>query len=312
MVIQKVGLFDQPELHIWSRLIKMVMAEGIGKNSKAIFVSFGNLVGGFVRRHPLFFVIFLALIGYVLYQFSISADRMTFGLCILISFVSILNFARTKNYAETLMSFMLGILTIFTIEWSSPRPLLFVSFYIGINLLLFIINSVQLATTLESELTTASSLISTEEFKTTYSQLNSIVHIDTKYNQLSSIEKASVVKHLSYLSVPMGEMTRSIALVEMIKVVFQISLDDAIKFYRNIYFVKQRATQTFDPNQFLDQIVIRRLPLTPEEFAMIFDSTKKLLISGRFTVNEYLSCLERLLKDGHSIAEIIDEMNGLK
>ncbi|WP_421919613.1 hypothetical protein [Marinifilum sp.] len=284
------------------------MAEGIGKSLKQVIVAFKNVLGRLIRQHPVIFLTFMAIITYGLIMFTKSEQRMTFGLCILISFVSILIYTRNKNYAETLLSFMLGVLTIFTIKWDTYTSRLFIGFYVAVNIIIFFLTSIRLAMKVETELTAAASYIDLNNFKNTYKKLQRISKVDTQYNALGGIERAETIKHLAYTKVPIEEIEESVRNIELIKVVFQTDLKESCDFFKTLFYIKERTDSYFSITNLLDLIVAKRLPLTPEEFLTILNQTKKVIINNVLTIDMYLNLIDESVFDGEDVDGIINRI----
>ena len=284
------------------------MAEEVGKSLKEIIKAFVNVLGRLLRQHPLIFLTFMAIITFGLLMFIKSEQRMTFGLCVLISFVSILIYTRNNNYAETLLSFMLGVLTIFTITWDNYTSKLFIGFYVSINIIIFFLTSIKLSMKVETELTAAASYINLNNFKPTYKELNRISKINTKYNILGGLERAKTIKYLAYVKVPLTEITESIKNIELIKVIFQLELKSSCDFFKTLYYIKERSNSFFSITNLLDLIVAKRLPLTPEEFLTILNQTKKEIIQNSFSVSNYLDIIDASVIDGEDIDGIVNNL----
>lgn len=284
------------------------MAEGIGKSLKVVIKAFANVLGRLLRQHPLIFLTFMAIITFGLLMFTKSEQRMTFGLCVLISFVSILIYTRNNNYAETLLSFMLGVLTIFTITWDNYTSKLFIGFYVSVNIIIFFLTSIKLAMKVETELTAAASYINLNNFKPTYKELRRISKIDTKYNILGGLERAETIKYLAYMKVPLTEIAESIKNIELIKVIYQLELKSSCDFFKTLYYIKQRSNSFFSITNLLDLIVAKRLPLTPEEFLTILNQTKKEIIQNSFSISNYLDIIDESVIDGEDIDGIVNNL----
>ncbi|MGZ2372056.1 hypothetical protein ACXR6G_19970 [Ancylomarina sp. YFZ004] len=284
------------------------MAEGIGKSLKEVIIAFKNVLGRLLRQHPLIFLIFMALLTFGLIMFTQSEKKMTFGLCILISFVSILIYSKNNNYAETLLSFMLGVLTIFTITWDSYTSKLFVGFYVSVNVIIFYLSTIKLSMKVETELTTAASYIDLKNHKHTYKQLSRISKRNTKYSMLGSLERAESIKFLAYMKVPINEIEESIQNIELIKVVYQLELKSSCDFFKTLYFIKCRSNSFFNITNLLDLIVAKRLPLMPAEFLTILNQTKKEIIQNSFSLNEYLAIIDESVINGEDIDGIINNI----
>jgi hypothetical protein len=284
------------------------MAEGFRKSLKAVNKAFINVLGRLLRQHPLIFLFFMALITFGLIMFTKSEQRMTFGLCVLISFVSILIYSRNNNYAETLLSFMLGVLTIFTISWDGYTSKLFIGFYVSVNIIIFFLTSIKLASKVETELTAAASFINLKEHKSTYLKLNKLSKIDTQYNMLGGVERAETIKFLAFTKVPMEEMVESIKNIELINVVFQLDLKSSCDFFKTLYFIKKRSNSLFNITNLLDLIVAKRLPLMPEEFFAVLNQTKKEIIQNEFSMVKYLDLIDESVFNGEDLDGIINNI----
>ena len=282
------------------------MAEEYRKNLKTVNKAFVNVLGRLLRQHPFIFLVFMAIITFGLVMFAKSEQRMTFGLCILITFVSILIYSRNNNYAETLLSFMLGVLTIFTITWDNYTSLLFIGFYVAINIIIFFLTSIRLASKVETKLTTAASFINLKEHKSTYKKLNKISKVDTQYNILGGVDRAEVIKNLAFMKVPLEEMVESIQNVELINVIFQLNIKDSCDFFKTLYFIKIRSTTIFNITNLLDLIVDKRLPLTYEEFLEVLNQTKKEIIKNGISIIKYLDLIEESVLNGEDLNGIIN------
>lgn len=285
------------------------MGKKPGDNLKDVTKGLVNVSEQLFRKQPVIFLVFIAILGICFWEFVKSPHRMTFGLCILISGVSIILYIKTNNYAETLLSFMLGVLTIFTVNWDHYTSSLFVLFYLGINIFLFFISSIRMAAKLETILTSAATYIDLQNFDYTYKRLDAICHFNTTYKNFSIIDKAETLKYLAYMKVPIEEMYESISNIELIKVCYQLEIATACDFFRVIYFIKYRTNSSIDITAFLDTIVSKRLPIDPLSFIKILEQTKSCLLSQKLTLLEYLDKIENLAFDGYSDENIIKEMN---
>jgi hypothetical protein len=281
------------------------MTDEFRKNLKAVNKGFINVLVQVLRKHPVIFLFFMTLIAFGLIMFTMSEQKMKFILSILISFVSILIYSKNNNYAETLLSFMLGVLTIFTITWDSYTSRLFIGFYISINIIIFFITSIKLASKVETELTVAASFINLKEHKTTYEKLNQISKMNTKYNMLGVMERAKAIKLLAYMKISINEMPEAIRNIELINVVFQLELKESCDFFNTLYFIHKRSNANLSITKLLDLIVDKRLPLMPEELLTILNRTKKEIIKEKFSIIKYLDLIDESALKGEDIEGII-------
>ncbi len=285
------------------------MADGVGNNLKQVLLAFKNVIGRLVQQFPLLVFIVIGLLWTAFYYFGKTPDRMTFALSVLVTFVSIIIYAKTKKYGETLLTFMLGLLTIFSAKWDPYKSILFFSFYLGFHAIIFVISSVSLAAKLETELTSAASFIDLKNFKKVYKRLREISQMDTKHNSLSTIERGEAIKFLAFINVPIDAMPEALKNVEYIKVIYQADLKKSLEFFRALFYIKERSGFTVDVTNYLDIIVHQRIPLTPDEFFRIFDKTKGPIIQQKLDLVSYLEQIRKLVFEGHSEDQIVKTLN---
>jgi len=270
--------------------------------------AFKNAIGAIFHQQPFLFIICLFILGYSLYLLSTSPYTMTIGLCLCIFVVSVIIYIKTNNYGETMLSFILGVLAVFTITWDNDKAWLFIVFYLGVNIFLFFITALKLSMEVEHVLTGAACYIDLKNAKSIVSELNIICDKPTKGGRLSKTEKAKVIQHLAYMKMPIGEMQEAIEQIEIIKVVYELSIMEACNFYRGIYFIKINSKKYVRISSFLDKIVDKRLPIPPHDFVAIFDQTKDLLIKEKLTLNNYLNKIEKFSLEGHSKDKIVNHL----
>jgi len=168
-----------------------------------------------------------------------------------------------------------------------------------------------LAAELESILTQASTFLSVTNNKIYYKQLEKIVKTPTNYKQLGVIEKARIARYLVFIQYPIENMKSAIEMIEMIKTIYRISLDEALEFFYSfnllINRLEDRNINYYDINSIHSRL--NKLPITPNEFLEIFKNTKMTLISGNCDLDEYFEKITEFLNKGYSKTRIISELN---
>lgn len=285
------------------------MAEGIGNNLKQVLIAFKNVLGRLVRTFPLLVFIVIGLIWIAFYYYSSTPTKMTFALSFLVAIVSVIIYANTKKYGETLLTFMLGLLTVFSATWDTYKSILFFSFYLGFHAIIFVISSISLAAKVESELTMAASFLDLKNHKRTYKALQKVSKISTKFNTLGGIERARAVKFLAFMKVPIDEMPDALENIEGIKLIYQTDLTKAQEFFRSLYYIKERSAFNINVTNFLDVIVSKGIPMTPDEFFYIFNRTKGTIIQGKLDMLTYLDELQNFVVKGLDLDQIVEELH---
>ncbi|MCV9387755.1 hypothetical protein [Reichenbachiella ulvae] len=285
------------------------MAEEKGNNLKHVILAFNNVLGRLVRQFPLLVFIVIGLLWTVFYYFSSSPTKMTFALSFLVTFVSIIIYANTKKYGETLLTFMLGLLTVFSATWDSYKSILFFSFYLGFHAIIFIISSISLAAKVESELKMAANFFDLKNHNAIYKALQKVTKINTKHNVLGGLGRAEAVKFLAFMKVPIDKMPEAIKNIEYIKIIYQTNLNMSLDFFRSLYYIKERSNFEVNVTNFLDIIVSKGMPITPDEFFHIFSRTKGLIIQQKLNLLAYLEELHNLVYEGYDIDQIIEKLH---
>lgn len=288
------------------------MGKAIGNSLKDFVIALRNVSARLFLSHPIFVILFFGFIWLMLYYFSQSDTKMTFALCVLISFVSIIIYSQTKNYGETLLTFMLGVVTVFTIQWTTYSSILFISFYIGFNTVIFMLSSISISSKMETELTAAASFIDLKNHKSIYKILQVVANTGTEFNNIGPLNRAKAVKFMAFMKMQPGEMTDGLKNIEYIKVIYQLEIERACEIFRILYFITQRTNASINVTIFLDEIVWRRIPLTPTEFFNIIGRTKGTIIRENLSVQNYLTAMEKLVMEGYEEEEIISYLNNLK
>lgn len=118
------------------------------KKSKSLIEALNSLASvtqTLFSKMPVLFLVIIYLIDLGIRGYLSAGFSVTTLLGILILFISIGLYISTKSFAETTLSFILGILTIYTIDWESANITLFVILYLSYIILAFFISSIRLA-----------------------------------------------------------------------------------------------------------------------------------------------------------------------
>ncbi len=257
-------------------------------------------------------VLFLALIylidlgirGYLSAGFSVTAL-----LGALILFISIGVYTSTKSFAETTLSFILGILTIYTIDWETANITLFVILYLSYVILVFFISSIRLAAKQESILVQAACKLDMDDYDAVYKRIKGISQQSTKHNQLSIIEKSEIIRYLAFRQVIIGEYEEAINVIELIKGVCQIELIQCCEIYYSFYtYIYNRRPTPPNITRTVEKMFdkVTTLTVAYNEFFEIFSSTKRILVEDKINYDKYLTEIRIYALKGYSSTDIIE------
>lgn len=255
--------------------------------------------------------IFLLYLGYQCYKlFTATTNSTVFILCLIIGFLSIGVYSKNKNFFETMLAFLLGVLTIFSTTWDTEKAIIVGSMFFGFFIIFFAISAVSLSSKIETILTHTSNFITSGNQKNNYATLNQIVKKKSKYGQLHIEDRAKAVRFLIFIKVPIDDLPESLNILESIKTVYQISLDEALTFYRSIFMLNKRGNFNNFSNLGLELIFSRiiQLPLVPQEFFQIFNSSKTSIYGKHKNIFDYLDEMENLLEQGLDIDSIVEKL----
>ena len=283
----------------------------IGKSLSDVMRAFVIVLGDLLRKHPSFFFISILIFGFVVYFLFGSDEGIVVFLCVLISLTSFILYMYKDSYTEAFLTFFLGILTVFTIEWDGSKTVIFLISYLLLNMIMFIGGSIKLSTKVESILKRAATYESKNNVDAQYRILRSIADTPTNYHQIGTVERSEIIHFMCLLKVPTRKLHTAINKIESIKVLTRSDLTDSLDLYKTLYMIAKRL---FENETDIEQYVQRhldnifRLTLTPNEIMMFLNKTRKYLIQRSVEVNDYYEFISRCRNRGLSDDEIAAEM----
>lgn len=252
----------------------------------------------------------ILLLFFVMTYLPFSEAKMIILLSVIVSMTSLFAYFQIKSYSQTMLSFLIGLLTIFTITWTTVNSIIFIVFYLGFNIIIFMSASIRSSAEMENILVQATNFIDRRNKEVTHKQLADIINQGTDYRQLGPIERANIIRFLAFRKIPLETMASAISIIEMIKVVCQTSVEAACQFFYSLYLVSLHMngeTEAIETVGVLLDVVIK-LPLLPDESFCIFNRTKTLLINRKLTIEEYFEQLTTLVQSGFDHEEIIHKL----
>lgn len=263
------------------------------------------------KEMPVLFLVLIYMIDLVVRSYLSEGFSKIYLLGFLILAISIGIYVSTKSFSETTLSFILGVLTIYSIDWEKANFTLFMILYLAYVVIAFYISVIRLAIKQESILTQAACKLDMDDFKNVYKRIKKISQKSTKYNQLSIIEKSEVIRYLSFRHVIIGEYEEAIKVVELLKAVCQIDLIYCCEIYYGFYTYCYNKSP-IPPNisreveKMFDRVTT--LSISYSDFFDIFSQTKRILVEEKVTYDQYLLKIKLLSLKGYSSLDIIEIM----
>ena len=284
------------------------------KKSKSLFEAISALKAvtqTLFKKMPVLFLVVIYLVDLGIRSYLSAGWSTTYLLGLLILIISIGIYVSTKSFSETTLSFVLGILTIYSIDWENANITLFLVLYLAYIVVTFYISSIRLAAKQESILTQAACKLDMDDYKNVYKRLKNISQKSTKYGQLSILDKSEIIRYLAFRQVIIGEYEEAINMIELIKSVCQAEIVPCCEIYYGFYTYCYNQKPT-PPNiskeveKMFDKVTT--LTISYLEFFEIFAQTKRILVEGKLSFDKYLLEIRLMALKGYSSTDISDIM----
>lgn len=263
------------------------------------------------KKMPFLFLVLVYLIDLGIRSYLSAGWSTTYLLGLLILLISIGIYVSTKSFSETTLSFVLGILTIYSINWKEANITLFVILYLVYIVVVFYISAIRLAAKQENILIQAACKLDMSDYKNVYKRLKGISQKSTKHNQLSIWDKSEVIRYLAFRQVIIGEYEEAINLIELIKSVCQAEIIPCCEIYYGFYTYCNNKKPT-PPNiskeveRMFDKVTT--LTISYLEFFEVFSETKRILVEEKLNFDKYLLEIKLMALEGYSGSDISEIM----
>lgn len=263
------------------------------------------------KKMPVLFLVLVYLIDLGIRSYLSAGWSTTYLLGLLILLISIGIYVSTKSFSETTLSFVLGILTIYSINWEEANITLFVILYLVYIVVVFYISAIRLAAKQENILIQAACKLDMSDYKNVYKRLKGISQKSTKHNQLSILDKSEVIRYLAFRQVIIGEYEEAINLIELIKSVCQAEIIPCCEIYYGFYTYCNNKKPT-PPNisreveRMFDKVTT--LTISYLEFFEVFSETKRILVEEKLNFDKYLLEIKLMALEGYSGSDISEIM----
>lgn len=284
------------------------------KKSKSLLEalkSLGSVTQTLFKKMPILFLVIIYIVDLGIRSYQSAGFSTIYLLGFLVFLISIGIYVSSKSFAETTLSFILGILTIYSIDWKTANFTLFILLYLAYIIVVFFISAIRLAAEQESILIQAACKLDMDDYKAVYKRIKDISEKSTKYQQLSIINKSEIIRYLAFRQVIIGEYEEAINLVELIKGVCQIELISCCEIYYGFYtYCYNKKPVPPNISREVEKMFDKATGLTISyvEFFEIFSNTRRILVEDKLTYDRYLLEIKLLSLKGYSSTDIIDLM----
>ncbi|NQV16324.1 hypothetical protein HQ531_12760 [bacterium] len=257
-----------------------------------------------IQKNPTFPIIILIILAWIIMQIAGAPQLTTSILCFIVTILSWAIYISRKDFGETGLTFILGLFTVFSVDWNTETAALFITFFLFFTILIMMTYSVRLAADKESILTQAAIYYSPNSSTSIMREFERIVSSNSKHGMLSINQRSAIVRFFAFRRVPLDHMSRLLDSTELIFVVADIESMLAARFIHSLYLTLQSmdGDEFKEIGIFLDRIIT--IACSPTEFFQIFDATKRYLLKGTVNRQEYIKIIDKLFRDGFSVEDI--------
>ena len=259
------------------------------------------------KKMPVLFLVVVYLVDLGIRGYLAAGFSTTYLLGMLILTLSIGIYVSTRSFSETTLSFVLGMLTIYSIDWKKENISLFIILYLAYIVVTFCISSVRLAAKQESILTQAACKLDISNYKAVYNRLKVISEKSTKYSQLSILGKSEIIRYLAFRQVNIDEYEDAINIIELIKSVCQAEITPCCEIYYGFYtYCRNQSPTSSGIAKKVERITT--LTISYSEFFDIFAHTKRIFVEEKLTFVKYLLEISLMSLKGYSSTDISEIM----
>lgn len=270
---------------------------------------FINVVSLFSKEYPLF--IFSILIGFyfLMKEALISPLVIAAILSVIITIISILIYISVGRFGETALTFILGLFTVFSVSWDSPKAILFYSCFVFFIVVTLIINSIKLGMRREDILRAAAAHYvanSTRKFENIYEKFKEFATLSSiKY--LSPIQRSEGIRYFAFRRVSIEDIKELLDSVETVNIISSLTVTECAEFVYSLYIAVQvkEDKSGYTYRTFLDKLLLLSCSLS--DSMKTFLLTKKYFLDERISISTYLSFLDKETKNGLFPEEIRDK-----
>ncbi len=249
----------------------------IFKSFVNVNIAFKNVMQHFAQKNTNFVIFVIVGIFALIYKIILSTDKVVWILAILNALLCLINYAKNKNLTEATMTLIIGLFTIFTVEWNNEFIIIFTVSILFYIILSFIVSSIQLAGNIESIISVAAGYWQYNgDHKTKYKILHDCASKPTKHQQLSIEERSLIVKELIFENIGLDRIDEAKEIIEGFKTVLGFTISEALPKYKllsDIFNVqKQRSFRMNDMELFFNYVL--DASCNPSEYFEIIENLK--------------------------------------
>ncbi len=268
----------------------------------------GEVLARVFRQAPTLVLFVVGTIAAAIYAAATSPYTTTIILSLIVGFLSFQIYRKTDNYAESFLTFVLGILAIYSISWTQVLAIIFATTFALFTVLFFLRSSVKVAATIEWNLSQAHNFVTVQEPAVTQKDLQKIVTQSTGFGQLSPAERSYSIRYFAFLGVSIKDMPLALHAVEGFKSLLNLTLEESLRLFRVMRNILIYSEQRSLENRDLDALFqcACRANLLPDEILVILDEWQGTLIENKIGLSKALERIAMLTQRGYVLRSLKD------
>lgn len=214
-----------------------------------------------------------------------------------------------KGVIEATVTFSVGMFTAFTVPWTRPYFIVFITAILIFTLLIILLSSIKLAADVQSMMTMAANFYGSGDHESNLKQLQVVYAAGKPGETLSSLDRANAILFFAQRKVPADDMSSLFRTIFQISTVTQI---DQTKVSTLLYKVYRAAEgpEEFDAYIALVEGYLLEGPASPEELVNSFIRTSFLLGTVFIDFQDYLTKLLLGIASGYEEERLYKFMAG--
>jgi hypothetical protein len=246
-------------------------------------------------------VVFLGIVVFGVVALALTSAKLMIGFVLLIVLlVTIIVFASTSNFGEATLALVAGVLTAYSVNWTSGKFIAFVTIWFGFLAIAIVISSIKIAARSEAIYRDAAIAYSSSDADVpeVEKRLQAIAK-DRTQDGLGPIERAEVLRLFSFRKLPVEAMPDALRATIVLSVITQID-------HMHVAVFVADAFKVFEPRRpgigtDLADILYRSIKgsaVPPADYIRGFECARHLILSGSVEPLVFLDRLQAALEAG--------------
>lgn len=279
------------------------------KNNKIfrnVFIEFKNLIKELNKLIPGIVLILVSIISIIIW-IALQSEILMMGIVVLIVLLSsIVIYSSTRNYGESALALVAGLLTAYTVNWNMYNFILFVASWSFLTIIVFIISSINIASRKQEILNNAAIAIGNGKYKENLKKFSNIEKL-AGIKMLGPIEKAEIIQSFSFRKLSFDYMVYGMKMIEILFTTTKINHIELANFVVDIY----KFFPDIDVNKYNDLLdlvyhQIRNSPVSPNDYLSAFNNCRRFVITHNIESEIFLESLTSALQKGFHPSEVAD------